>query len=102
MRRGLQLASCIKFRSSRTGQTSYSTVVLGSVAAQEQTNSIAEGSAAGQQRPQGPHQPQNFVELSGERRNKELQESVVRAMAMPWLHYWDTTCYVFWLEGRQE
>ena len=92
----------VKFRSSRTGQTSYSAAVLGSVAAQEQANSIAEGSAAAKQGPQGPHQTQNFVELSGERRNKELQESVVRAMAMPWLHYWETTCYVFLLEGRQE
>ena len=52
-----------------------------SVAAQEQANSIAEGSAAAQEGPQVPHLRQNF------RRNKELQESVVRAMAMPWLHY---------------
>ena len=36
------------------------TAVLGSVAAQEQANSIAEGSAAAQQ---GPHQPQDFVDL---------------------------------------
>ena len=35
------------------------TAVLGSVAAQEQAN-IAEGSAVAQQ---GPHQPQDFVDL---------------------------------------
>ena len=35
--------------------------------AQEHANSIAEGSAAAQQRPQGPHQPQNFVDISGGR-----------------------------------
>ena len=36
-----------------------------SVEAQEQANSIAEGSEAAQQGLQGPHLPQNFVDLSG-------------------------------------
>ena len=34
---------------------------------QEQANSIAEGSAATQQGPKGPHLPQNIVDLSGGR-----------------------------------
>ena len=43
------------------------TVVLGSVAAQELADSIAEGSAAAPLGPQGPHQSFNFVDLSGGR-----------------------------------
>ena len=62
----------VKFRSWRAGQTSYSTAVLGSVAPQEQANSIAEGSAAAQQRPQGPHQPKNFQEKGETRSFKKV------------------------------
>ena len=40
------------------------------MAAQEQANSIAEGSAAPQQGPQGPHLPQTVVDLSGVRENQ--------------------------------
>ena len=58
--------------------------VLGSVAAQEQANIVVEGSAAAQQ---GPHQPQDFVDLSAGREKQGASRSVVRAMAMPWLHY---------------
>ena len=76
MCRGLQLASCttskrvynihaINFGAGE--QARLLTSVLGSVVAQEQATSIAEGSATAQQVPQGPYQPQNFADLSGRR-----------------------------------
>ena len=50
------------------------TAVLGSVVAQEQANSIAEGSVVAQQ---GPHQPQDFVDLSAGRGKQGASRNVV-------------------------
>ena len=76
MCRGLQLVAplqiaqdpSLEFRSWREARLL--TTVLRSVAAQEQANSIVEVSAAAQQGPQGPHQPQHFVDHSGGRKKQ--------------------------------
>ena len=54
--------------------------------AQELANSIAEGSAAPQQGPQGPHLPQTVVDLSGVRENQGASRKG-GSKWMPWLHY---------------
>ena len=67
-------------------QASLLTVVLGSVMAQKQTNSIEEGFAAAQQGLQGPHQPQTF-------RRKGETWSFKKVWFEPWLHY--RLCFLF-------
>ena len=73
------------------------------MAAQEQANSIVEGSAAAQQGPQGPRQPQYFVDLSGGREkqgaSRKCSSSNGYAMA-PLLG--DYSFCFFLLQGRQE
>ena len=94
-------ASCTTLKRARS--TPLISELESSVEAQEQANSIAEGSAAAQQGPQGPHLPQNLSF-----RRKGETRSIRKVWFEQWLCHGSTTMRLqvlfsfLQLQGRQE